>query len=109
MIQKLYDPLINVSQVPQYLNISDDDDDDKKLFRKLAKYYQTKIVQIVEIDDEFKELKDDIHYIESEKGLKYITKLLKKYAQKQGVKWYNLKNTEHLENVKAYLLKKLKN
>ena len=75
-------------------DVSDADDDDKKIFNKIAKYYQTKIVQIIESDDKYKDIRDDVDYIDSKKGLKYILKLLKKFSKKNNIKWYTLKNDE---------------
>jgi len=110
MIQKISNQNNQNIILPMYpvKNINyDDDNDDKKLFNKIAKFYQTKIVQIIESDNKYKDLKDEIDYIDSKKGLKYILKLLKKYSRKNNIKWYTLKNDEYVDNIKKYLLKKL--
>jgi hypothetical protein len=116
MLQKIPNSLNSsistYSPIYQNLNPSyqiDDSDDKQKLFKKIGKYYQRNIIIIIEKDELYKDLKKEIPYIESKRGLKYILKILKKYSKKNGIKWHKLKNDKYIDNIKKYILVKLQN
>ena len=95
-----------VPPITSYLKRTYDINKDPDLRKNISKWFLKKTLKWIKKDKKFKHTKKVYKYINSEKGLRIIYKLLKKFVNLYEVNWYDLQE-KHLDEVKDYFKFKL--
>ena len=93
-------PLID--RVYEYQNLNKD----AKFRKEVTEFFKNKIIKWIDNDKEFSKYNSKKKYYETENGFMEVYNLLRKYARKHNLKWWDLRS-DHYSNIKEYMSEKL--
>ena len=90
-----------VQSIYQYQNINNDNN----LQKDVTLFFHTKLLLWINKESKFKQYKYLEKKLDTNNGIKFIYKLLKKFISKTNINWYDLRDNYYL--IKKYILIKL--